>query len=104
MAKTHQLTILCEFLHRIPLPDTVIIFNILDHPRFQNKKSSIDPAFSCFWFFVEFTNSVTFETDPSETCRGTDSRDSSQFSMRSVESDKGVKIDVRHAVTVSKHK
>lgn len=94
MPIAHQLIIFRELLDGIPLPHSLIIFNVINGFMIEDIEAAIDPAFLAMRFLTKVDNVIMIEHKPTESCRRQDGRYCGQLSVRFVELDGGLNVDI----------
>ena len=72
MAIAHQLIIFRELLDGIPLPHSLIIFNVINGFMIEDIEAAIDPAFLAMRFLSEVNDVVMIEHKPTKSRRRQD--------------------------------
>ena len=60
---SHDLTFRCQALQRFTLETHCIVSQIVEHSRFEDEKTSVDPPFLRLGFFCELPDRSTVQVE-----------------------------------------
>ena len=94
MSVSHQLPIPGKFFQGFMFPLGTIIRNVFKHPRFENKKRTVDPAVCDLWFFGESYNPVPVQFNTAEPFRRMDRGQGCELPVGTMKIQKIIQVNV----------
>src|SRR5690348_2356395 len=99
-----HLTVSSQTLNGLTFPGDIVVFDVVQNTRIENKEAPVDPSFSFFRLLVKITDRPPVDGHPAKARWSADSGYGRQFPMTLVKSHQSVQVDIRDTVTVSEHK
>src|SRR6185437_10109744 len=91
-------------LQRIALPDRVVSSDVVNGFALEHEVSSVDPFLHCLGLFMEASDRVPFESKAPEALRRMHRGNRREFSVRAMESQQILNVNISDAVSIGEHK